>query len=78
MRMIYLLLGDPLHVKRLDVPSWAQFLQILEDTGPAWMVDVFYGPAAQNITTREALNNLLTATDPGELYPVSGGLDVGT
>ena len=58
-------LGDALHVKRLDVPSWAQFLQILEDTGPAWMVDVLCRPAAQSITAREALKNLLTATDPG-------------
>ena len=70
--------GDALHVKRLDVPSWAQFLQILEDTGPAWMVDVLCRPAAQSITAREALKNLLTATDPGGDVSVSGGLDVGT
>jgi hypothetical protein len=29
------------------------------------MVDVLYGPSAQNITTFEALKNLLTVTDPG-------------
>jgi hypothetical protein len=51
-------------------------LQILEDAGPAWVVAVLYGPAAQNITTREALKNLLTANDPGGAVPVSGGLDV--
>ena len=33
---------DTLSVKRLDVPSWARFLQILEDAGPAWMVTVLY------------------------------------
>jgi hypothetical protein len=32
--------GDALYVKGLDVPSWAGFLQILEDAGPAWMVAV--------------------------------------
>jgi hypothetical protein len=67
---------DGLHVKRLDVPSWARFLQILEDAGPAWMVAVLYGPAAQNITTREALKNLLTSTDPRGAVSVSGGLDM--
>jgi hypothetical protein len=59
----------------LDVPSWARFLQILEDTGPAWMVAVLYTTSAQNITTRDDLKNLLTVTDPGGAVPVSGGLD---
>jgi hypothetical protein len=40
------------------------------------MVAVLYGPAAQNITMREALKNLLTVTDPWGALPVSGGLDV--
>jgi hypothetical protein len=31
---------DTLHVKRLDLPSWVRFLQILEDVGPAWVVAV--------------------------------------
>jgi hypothetical protein len=31
--------------------------------------------AAQNITTRESLKNLLTATDPGDAVHVNGGLD---
>jgi hypothetical protein len=66
---------DTLHVNRLDVPSWGRFLQILEDAGPAWVVAVLYTPAAQNITTRDALKNLLTANDPGFAVPVSGGLD---
>jgi hypothetical protein len=34
------------------------------------------GPVVQNITTREALKNLLTANDPGVAVPVSGVLDV--
>jgi hypothetical protein len=34
---------DVLHVKSLDVQSWARFLQILEDAGPAWVVAVLYG-----------------------------------
>ena len=63
--------GDMIHVNRLD----ARFLQILEDAGPAWMVAVLYGPAAQNITTREVLKNLLTTTDPGGAVSVSEGLD---
>ena len=66
---------DTLYVKGLDVPSWARFLQILEDAGPAWMVAVLYGPAAQNITTRKDLKNLLTDTDPWEAVSVSGSLD---
>ena len=66
---------DALHVKRLDVASWARFLQILEDAAPAWVVSVLYGPAAQNITTREALKNLLTTNNPGGVVPVSRELD---
>jgi hypothetical protein len=68
--------SDTLHVKCLDTPSWARFLQILEDVGPAWVVAVLYSPEAQNITTREALKNLLTANDPGGAVPFSGGPDV--
>ena len=66
---------DVLHVNLLDVQSWARFLQILEDAGPAWVVAVLYTPAAQNITTRDALKSLLTANNPGVTVPVSGGLD---
>jgi hypothetical protein len=68
--------ADTQHVERLDMPSWARFLQILEDAGPAWMVAVLHGPAAQNITTRAALKTLLTANDLGGTVPVSGVLDV--
>jgi len=32
----------------------------------------FYGPAAQNITTRAAMKTFLTANDPGGAVPVSG------
>ena len=39
-----------------------------------WTVAVLYGPAAQNIAMRKALN-LLTDTDPGGAVSVSGGLD---
>ena len=49
--------------------------QILEDAGPEWVVAVLYRPAAQNIATRDTLNNLLKANDPGGAVPVSGGLD---
>jgi hypothetical protein len=67
------------HVNRLDVPSWARFLQVLEDSGPAWMVAVLYGPATQNITMRVALKChikiLLRSNDPGGTAPVSGVLD---
>jgi hypothetical protein len=66
---------DALHVKHLDVQSWARFLQLLEDAGPVW-VAVLYMQAAQNITTRDTLKNLLTANVPGVAVPVSGGLDV--
>jgi hypothetical protein len=70
-----LMAGDPIHVKSLDVVSWARFMQILEDAGPAWKVAVLYGPVSQNIT-REALKNLLTVTDPKGAVSVIGGLNV--
>jgi len=44
-----LMAGDAIHVKSLDVVSWARFMQILEDAGPAWKVAVLYGPVSQNI-----------------------------
>jgi hypothetical protein len=67
---------DMLHVKSLDEPSWARSLQILEDVGPAWVEAVLHSPDVQNITTREALKNLLTAKDSGGSVPFSGGLDM--
>jgi hypothetical protein len=68
--------GDALYVNRLDVQSWARFLQILEDAGPVWMMAVLYGPAVQNITTCEALKNILTANDPGGIVPVRGAISL--
>jgi hypothetical protein len=59
---------EVLHVKHLNVLLWARFLQILEDAGPVWVVEVLYTTAAQNITTRDTLKNLLTANDPGAQY----------
>ncbi len=38
------------------------------------MVAMLYGPSTQNIATREALKNLLTDTDPGELCLSVGAL----
>ena len=67
---------DTLYVNCLDVQSWARFLQILEDAGPVWMMAVLYGPVEQNITTSEALKNILTANDPGGIVPVRGVIDV--
>jgi hypothetical protein len=43
-----------LHVKHLDVPSWARFLQILEDAGPAWVVAVLYGQDEKNSTIKSS------------------------
>jgi hypothetical protein len=59
---------DALHVKHLNVPSWAR---ILEDAGPEWVVAVLYMQSAQYITTRDTLKNLLTANDPGVMMMMS-------
>ena len=57
-------------VKRLDVPTWSGFLQILEDaaqrsTSSRWITGVLYGPDARNVQTRAAMKSLLMAADPG-------------
>ena len=67
------------HVKRMDPPSWAQFLQLLEDAvdgSPAssWIVPVLYSTAAQHVITRAAMKSLLTANDPGVAAVVGGPL----
>ena len=53
------------HVKRLDLPTWGTFLQILEDaaqrsTSSHWIILVLYSTDARNVTTRAAMNHLLT------------------
>ena len=66
------------HVKRMDPPTWARFLQILEDvvegSTASWIVPVLDSPATQNVTTRAAMKSLLTANDPGVAAVVGGPL----
>ena len=67
------------YVKRLDPPTWGNFLQILEDaaqrsTSSRWIVSVLYSTDARNVTTRAAMNQLLTANDPGDAATVGGTL----
>jgi hypothetical protein len=57
------------YVKRLDPPTWGKFLQILEDAAQRsphsrWIISVLYSTEARNVTTRAAMNQLLTANDP--------------
>jgi hypothetical protein len=40
-----------------------------------WVVAVLYWPVSKNITTQEALKNLLTANNTGGTVPVSGVLN---
>ena len=66
-------------VKRLDPPTWGKFLQILEDAAQRsphsrWIISVLYSTEARNVTTRAAMNQLLTANDPGEAATVGGTL----
>jgi hypothetical protein len=66
-------------VKRLDPPTWGKFLQILEDASQRsphsrWIISVLYSTEARNVTTRAAMNQLLTANDPGEAATVGGTL----
>ena len=67
------------HVKRLDPTTWGTFLQILEDaaqrsTSSRWIISVLYSTDARNATTRAAMNQLLTANDPGDAATVGGTL----
>jgi len=67
------------HVKRLDPPTWGKFLQILEDAAQRsphsrWIISVLYSTEARNVTTRAAMNQLLTANDPGEAAEMGGTL----
>ncbi len=59
------------YVKRLDPPTWGKFLQILEDAAQRsphsrWIISVLYSTEACNVTTRAAINQLLTANDERE------------
>ena len=76
MHIAVLTAADMHHVMRIDAPSWARVLQILEDAGPAWMVAALCGSADQNITTRAAMKTFLTSNDPGGNVPISGVIDV--
>jgi hypothetical protein len=67
------------YVKRLDQPTWGKFLQILEDAAQRsphsrWIISVLYSTEARNVTTRAAMNQLLTANDPGEAATMGGTL----
>ena len=67
------------YVKRLDPPTWGKFLQILEDAAQRslhsrWIISVLYSTEASNVTTRAAMNSLLTANDPGETAAMGGTL----
>jgi len=67
------------YVKRLDPPTWGNFLQILEDaaqraTSSRWIISVLYSTDARGVTTRAAMNQLLTANDPGDAATVGGTL----
>ncbi len=69
------------YVKRLDPPTWGSFLQILEDaaqrsTASRWIILVLSSTDARNVTTRAAMNQLLTANDPGDAATVGGTLHV--
>ena len=60
------------YVKRLDPPTWGKFLQILEDAAQHsphshWIISVLYSTEARNVTTRAAMNQLLTAMIPERL-----------
>ena len=61
------------HVRRVPAPSWSDFLQILEDAGPQWLVATLHGTATANITTKSAMKEALDVHDPGLNAP-SGGL----
>jgi hypothetical protein len=66
-------------VKQLDPPTWGKFLQILEDAAQlsphsCWIILVLYSTEARNVTTRAAMNQLLTANDHGEAATVGGTL----
>jgi hypothetical protein len=41
--------GDTLHVKLLEKVSWVDFLQMLEDTAPAWVLAILSGPTARDV-----------------------------
>ena len=65
------------YVKRLDQPTWGKFLQILEDAAQRsphsrWIISVLYSTEARNVTTRTAMNQLLTVNDPGEAAAMGG------
>jgi hypothetical protein len=65
------------YVKRLDPPTWGKFLQILEDAAQRsphsrWIISVLYSTEARDVTTRAAMNQLLTANDPGEAAAMGG------
>ena len=67
------------YVKRLDPTTWGKFLQILEDAAQRsphsrWIISVLYSTEARNVTTRAAMNQLLTANDPGEAATMGGTL----
>ncbi len=67
------------YVKRLDQPTWGKFLQILEDAAQRsphsrWIISVLYSTEARNVTTRAAMNQLLTVNDPGEAATMGGTL----
>jgi len=66
-------------VKRLDLPTWGKFLQILEDAAQRsassrWITSVLYSTDPHNVTTRAAMKSLLTANDPGDVAMAGGTL----
>jgi hypothetical protein len=60
------------HVRRVPAPSWSEFLQILEDAGPQWLVATLHGTATANITTKSAMKEALDVHDPGLNAPAGG------
>lgn len=60
------------HVRRVPAPSWSVFLQILEDTGPQWLVETLHGTATANITNKGVMKGALDVHDPGLNAPAGG------
>ena len=60
------------HVRRVPAPSWSVFLQILEFTGPQWLVETLHGTATANITNKGVMKGALDVHDPGLNAPAGG------
>jgi hypothetical protein len=64
--------NDTMHVKHLDEVAWVDFLQMLEDTLPAWVLAILSGPTELGVTTCETMKELLSAVNLG--VPTTSGM----